>query len=195
MPVHLVAIVAPALLKGAAAAAGKHIYDKILKHRRIHKHHRQTQQQLSSNQSHSSNHIRRDAYCDRCGKFLSDGNRYYCLQCSNFDLCEHCHDLPPMYTSIKGHTPYHRRNSVSQGEIQRCFNLINYFWMIKYDRNYNEQDTAIRYISLSLALIYYFRLSINDVNAHNSNYNIITCEKFGEILSDIISNLVKIVQE
>ncbi|CAF1224393.1 unnamed protein product [Rotaria sp. Silwood1] len=88
-----------------------------------------------------------------------------------------------------------RRNSVSQGEIQRCFNLINYFWMIKYDRNYNEQDTAIRYISLSLALIYYFRLSINDVNAHNSNYNIITCEKFGEILSDIISNLVKIVQE
>ncbi|CAF0976130.1 unnamed protein product [Rotaria sp. Silwood1] len=88
-----------------------------------------------------------------------------------------------------------RRNSVSQGEIQRCFNLINYFWMIKYDRNYNEQDTAIRYISLSLALIYYFRLSINDVNAHNSNYNIITCEKFGEILSDIISNFVKIIQE
>ncbi|CAF3586023.1 unnamed protein product [Rotaria sp. Silwood1] len=99
------------------------------------------------------------------------------------------------FSQINNHETIARRNSVSQGEIQRCFNLINYFWMIKYDRNYNEQDTAIRYISLSLALIYYFRLSINDVNAHNSNYNIITCEKFGEILSDIISNLVKIVQE
>ncbi|CAF3577000.1 unnamed protein product, partial [Rotaria sp. Silwood2] len=87
------------------------------------------------------------------------------------------------------------RNSVSQREIQRCFNLINFFWTMKYDKVYNEQDKAIRCVALSLALIYYFRLPVNDVNAEQTDHNTLSREKLGEILSEIIPNFVKIIQD
>jgi hypothetical protein len=108
MPWPLVALVGHAVLKGASVAAGKHAYDKIVKHKKSKKHYQNSQAQPSSNRSDSSNYIYPDAYCDGCGKFIGDDNRYYCLECPNYDLCENCNSLPYIVTSKGVHYRNHR---------------------------------------------------------------------------------------
>jgi next-to-BRCA1 protein 1 len=53
------------------------------------------------------------AFCDVCGITIT-GIRYKCLNCPDFDLCERCHYLPPVYRSIKGHTAYHNMSQMIQ---------------------------------------------------------------------------------
>ncbi|CAF3175328.1 unnamed protein product [Rotaria socialis] len=105
-----------ALVKIAAGTVGKYTYHKIVKHRNSKKHPHETQQrqQSPSNRRGFSNYIYQDAYCDGCGKFINDGIRYHCLQCPNFDLCGHCHNLPPNCRSIKGHTADHNMLTMIQ---------------------------------------------------------------------------------
>jgi next-to-BRCA1 protein 1 len=102
MPWPIVALVGHAVLKGVAAQAGKHAYDKVVKHKKSKKHDQNPQPQPSSN------YIYPDAYCDGCGKFINDGIRYYCLECPNYDLCENCNSLPYIVTSKGVHYRNHR---------------------------------------------------------------------------------------
>ncbi|CAF1245410.1 unnamed protein product, partial [Rotaria sordida] len=88
---------------------------------------------------------------------------------------------------------YLGRNSVSQREIQRCFNLIDFFSTMKYDDNNDESD-PIRCIALSLALIYYFRLPTNEDNAQRNDHSTPSREKLDEILSQNIPNFAEIIQ-
>ncbi|CAF4226091.1 unnamed protein product [Rotaria sp. Silwood2] len=84
------------------------------------------------------------------------------------------------------------RNSVSQREIQRCFNLIDFFWNMKYDENDKEPD-PIRCIALSLALIYYFRLPTHD-NAQRNDHSTPSREQLGELLSQYIPDFIETIQ-
>ncbi|CAF3718863.1 unnamed protein product [Rotaria socialis] len=86
------------------------------------------------------------------------------------------------------------RNSVSQREIQRCFNLIDFFWNMKYDENDNEPD-PIRCIALSLALIYYFRLPTDEDNIHRADLSTPSREQFGDLISKHIPDFVQIIQK
>jgi hypothetical protein len=64
---------------------------------------------------------------------------------------------------------------------------------LKYDENDDEPD-PIRCITLSLALIYYFRLPTNEDNSQRSDHNTPSREKLGEILSRYIPDFVEIIQ-
>ncbi|CAF2108222.1 unnamed protein product [Rotaria magnacalcarata] len=86
------------------------------------------------------------------------------------------------------------RNSVSQREIQRCFNLIDFFWNMKYDENDKEPD-PIRCIALSLALIYYFRLPTDEDNIHRKDRSTPSREQFGDLISKHIPDFVQIIQK
>ena len=86
------------------------------------------------------------------------------------------------------------RNSVSQREIQRCFNLIGFFWEMRYDDDHEGEPNPIRCIALSLALIYYFRLPTKEDNAQRNDHRTPTREKLGEILSENIPDFVEIIQ-
>ena len=47
-------------------------------------------------------------YCDECGhQLMEHENRYRCLECVDFDLCEECHHKTE-FTSPKGHNTTHR---------------------------------------------------------------------------------------
>ncbi|CAF3767821.1 unnamed protein product, partial [Rotaria sp. Silwood1] len=64
-------------------------------------------------------------------------------------------------------------NTVSQREIQRCFNFIEYFWSSDWDNTKNIDRTvyALRCIALSIALIYYFRLPKRNDNKESKVKN------------------------
>jgi hypothetical protein len=90
-------------------------------------------------------------------------------------------------------------NSVSQREIQRCFNLIDFFWKMRYDdeiENGNDrfQPNPIRCIALSLALTYYFRLPTAEDNAQRNDRKTPSREDLGQLLSETIPNFVDIIQ-
>jgi hypothetical protein len=85
-------------------------------------------------------------------------------------------------------------NSVSQREIQRCFNLIDFFWQLKYDDNSQEPD-AMRCIALSLALIYYFRLPTEEDNSQRKDCNTPSREELGELLDRTLPDFVRTVQD
>ncbi|CAF1573843.1 unnamed protein product [Rotaria sp. Silwood1] len=88
------------------------------------------------------------------------------------------------------------KNTVSQREIQRCFNLIEFFWKMRYDgeTNPNYQPNPIRCITLSIALIYYFRLPTEEDNRQRNDHHTPTREELGSLLSDIIPDFVEIIQ-
>jgi hypothetical protein len=97
-----------AVVKGVASAAGKHAYDKAVRHVKSKKHKQNPQLQPSYNGSNSSNHIYPDAYCDGCGEYISDGIPHHCLECPNNDLCESCNSSPyiaPRNYSASGYSP------------------------------------------------------------------------------------------
>ena len=91
-------------------------------------------------------------------------------------------------------------NSVSQREIQRCFNLIDYFWSMRFDNeladgDHVEESSPQRCIALALALIYYFRLPTDEDNAQREDTTSPSREQLARVLSrsipdftDIISN-------
>jgi Cdc6-like AAA superfamily ATPase len=92
------------------------------------------------------------------------------------------------------------RNSVSQREIQRCFNLIEFFWNMQYDdeiennpKSYNPNP--IRCIALSIALIYYFRLPTIEDNVQRNDYKTPSREQLAGILSQIIPNFEQLIQD
>ena len=85
------------------------------------------------------------------------------------------------------------RNSVSQREIQRCFNLIDFFWKMKYNEN-DDDPNPIRCIALALALIYYFRLPTKEDNAQRNDQTTPSREELGELLSRSIPEFVKVIQ-
>ncbi|CAF3964797.1 unnamed protein product [Rotaria sordida] len=110
MPIDIAALLVPAVIKGVTSAASAHAFKKIVEHHKRKKHYHKTQQQQqpSSYPSDYSDYIYQDAWCDGCGKFVSDDIRYYCLQCPNFDLCENCNSLPYIVTSTGVHYRNHR---------------------------------------------------------------------------------------
>jgi hypothetical protein len=88
------------------------------------------------------------------------------------------------------------KNTVSQREIQRCFNLIDFFWTIRYDDEIDPDylPNPIRCITLSIALIYYFRLPTQEDNRLRNDYRTPTREELGELLAENIPDFVQIVQ-
>ncbi|UJR29383.1 hypothetical protein I4U23_010595 [Adineta vaga] len=94
---------------------------------------------------------------------------------------------------------YLGRNSVSQREIQRCFNLIDFFWKIRFDdeidiKNDMYQPNPIRCIALALALIYYFRLPTAEDNEQRGDDETPPREKLAEVLSRTIPDFINIIQ-
>jgi hypothetical protein len=90
-------------------------------------------------------------------------------------------------------------NSVSQREIQRCFNLIEFFWKMRFDDelevgNDLYQPNPVRCIALSLALIYYFRLPTDEDNTQRKDKETPPREKLAGILSRTIPDFVTIIQ-
>ncbi|CAF1578446.1 unnamed protein product [Rotaria magnacalcarata] len=83
-------------------------------------------------------------------------------------------------------------NSVSQREIQRCFNLIDFFWKLKYDEN--DQPDAMRCIALSLALIYYFRLPTELDNSKRNDDKTPSREKLGQVLDRTLPDFISTLQ-
>lgn len=88
------------------------------------------------------------------------------------------------------------KNTVSQREIQRCFNLIEYFWTIRYDDevNMDYQPNPIRCIALSIALTYYLRLPTEEDNKQRNDCTTPTREELGNLLSDSIPDFAEIIQ-
>ncbi|CAF1625327.1 unnamed protein product, partial [Adineta ricciae] len=94
---------------------------------------------------------------------------------------------------------YLGKNSVSQREIQRCFNLIDFFWKIRFDDEVDiagdmYQPNPIRCIALALALIYYFRLPTIEDNEQRKNYETPPREQLAEILSRTIPDFVDVIK-
>ena len=94
---------------------------------------------------------------------------------------------------------YLGENSVSQREIQRCFNLIEFFRTMRFngepaigDQVY--QPDSIRCIALALALIYYFRLPTEEDNAQRKDEKTPPREQLARVLSRTIPNFVEIIQ-
>ena len=91
------------------------------------------------------------------------------------------------------------KNSVSQREIQRCFNLIDFFWNMRYDDEIENVQISsnpdpIRCIALSLALIYYFRLPTTEHNLQRNDDKTPPREELARILSETIPDFEQIIQ-
>jgi hypothetical protein len=88
------------------------------------------------------------------------------------------------------------QNSVSQREIQRCFNLIEFFWQRKsnVELDYDNQPEPKRCITLALALIYYFRLPTNEDNSQRNDNKTPPREELATVLSSVIPDFVDIIQ-
>ena len=91
------------------------------------------------------------------------------------------------------------RNSVSQREIQRCFNLIEFFWEMRYDDemkygNDQYQPNPVRCIVLALAMTYYFRLPTDEDNAQRNDIQTPSREKLAAVLSQTIPDFIRIIQ-
>ncbi|CAF1460251.1 unnamed protein product, partial [Rotaria sordida] len=90
-------------------------------------------------------------------------------------------------------------NSVSQREIQRCFNLIEFFWNMRYDNEleYDQKiytPNPIRCIALSIALIYYFRLPTKEDNLQRNDKKTPSREQLAELLSQVIKDFNQVIQ-
>ena len=94
---------------------------------------------------------------------------------------------------------YLGENSVSQREIQRCFNLIEFFRTMRFDGEPTNTDQVYqpdskRCIALALALIYYFRLPTEEDNAQRKDEKTPTRERLARVLSRTIPDFVDIIQ-
>ncbi|CAF4056542.1 unnamed protein product, partial [Rotaria sordida] len=94
---------------------------------------------------------------------------------------------------------YLGHNSVSQREIQRCFNLIDFFWTLRYDDELKyDQKTytpnPIQCIALSIALIYYFRLPTKEDNLQRNDTKTPSRDQLAELLFEAIPDFDQVVQ-
>ena len=83
------------------------------------------------------------------------------------------------------------RSSVSQREIQRCFNLLGFFQHLHYDETpvadgQKDEVDPLKCIALSIALIYYFRLATEAHNRQCNDHSNPTREAFAEALHGTI---------
>ncbi|CAF1595849.1 unnamed protein product, partial [Didymodactylos carnosus] len=97
-------------------------------------------------------------------------------------------------------------NSVSQREIQRVFQLIDFFWALRYDDEikdeHNDSNDSVNLyernpvicIALSIALIYYFRLATTNDRKQYDDVESPTREEFSRILSRTIPDFDRVVQ-
>ncbi|CAF1176839.1 unnamed protein product [Adineta ricciae] len=81
-------------------------------------------------------------------------------------------------------------NSVSQREVQRCFNLIDFFWKLRP----NERNIQ-RCIALSIALIYYFRLPTREDNIQRNDHETPSREDFEDMLEITLPGFAQIIQD
>ncbi|CAF3815136.1 unnamed protein product, partial [Rotaria magnacalcarata] len=91
------------------------------------------------------------------------------------------------------------QNSVSQREIQRCFNMIDFFWTLRYDDELKyDQNTyspnPMRCIALSIALIYYFRLPTKEDNLKRKDDKTPSREQLADILRETIPEFDRLIQ-
>ncbi|CAF1680227.1 unnamed protein product, partial [Didymodactylos carnosus] len=79
-------------------------------------------------------------------------------------------------------------------EIQRCFQLIDFFWNLKYDNQAYEPSPQLC-IALSIALVYYFRLPTKTDREERNDKDSPTREELSEILSrTFLSNFDEMIQ-
>lgn len=92
------------------------------------------------------------------------------------------------------------QNSVSQREIQRFFNLLEFFQHLQYDEtartvNHDDDAVATQWIALSIALIYYFRLPTEADSEHRKDQSTPTREEFARKFHGIIPNFGRLIEE
>ncbi|CAF1180009.1 unnamed protein product [Adineta steineri] len=114
-------------------------------------------------------------------------------QINTFDLClqDTCAE-----SLIKAHEFCEKNlghNSVSQREIQRCFNLIDFFLNMRYDEELKHNPNPIRSIALSIALIYYFRLPTKEDNHQRNDKKTPSREQLAEILCETIPDFDQVI--
>lgn len=85
-------------------------------------------------------------------------------------------------------------NSVSQREIQRCFNLIEFFWKLKLEEGGDPPDQTVC-ITLALALTYYFRLPTKEDKQQRNDEETPSREDLAAVLSRRITRFEDIIQE
>ncbi|CAF4523413.1 unnamed protein product [Rotaria socialis] len=90
-------------------------------------------------------------------------------------------------------------NSVSQREIQRCFNMIDFFWTLRYDDElkYDQKTYSpnpMRCIALSIALIYYFRLPTKEDNLKRKDDKTPSREQLADLLRETIPEFDHLIQ-
>ena len=85
------------------------------------------------------------------------------------------------------------KNSVSQREIQRCFNLIEFFWQMRFNDETVDPNVT-RCIALALALTYYFRLPTKEDNDQRNDQKTPSRENLANILSRKIPDFVDIIE-
>ena len=89
---------------------------------------------------------------------------------------------------------------MSQREIQRCFNLIEFFWEMRYDDEIGpDQQTyepdSMRCIALAIALTYYFRLPTQEDNSQRNDKKSPSRERLATLLCQIIPEFDQKIQE
>ncbi|CAF0900000.1 unnamed protein product, partial [Didymodactylos carnosus] len=84
-------------------------------------------------------------------------------------------------------------NSVSQREIERCFQIISFFWTTKYTTD--DEQNSVRCITLAIAMVYYFRLPTQDDRQKQNFNDEATREEFSKALSRTIPDFGEIVQK
>ena len=91
------------------------------------------------------------------------------------------------------------RNTVSQREIQRCFNLIEFFWELRYEEDLQKDPKYFkpnpeRCIALAIALIYYFRLPTEEDNRRRNDHQTPTREKLAIVIKETIHNFEYLIE-
>lgn len=87
------------------------------------------------------------------------------------------------------------KNSVSQREIQRCFNLIHFFMTMRVNTKSEQPLSSKKSIALALALIYYFRLPTEDDNHQRGDKKTPPREHLARVLSRSIPDFCNIIDE
>lgn len=92
------------------------------------------------------------------------------------------------------------QSSVSQREIQRCFNLIEFFTTRRYDDETKHEQNYFNFdpkcsIALAIALIYYFRLPTKEDNVHQSDTETPTREQFAQALWRTIPDFEQLIND